>query len=73
MRSKARVCVKPKRHFCDPSLAVALLGATLGRLLGDMQALGMLFENPVVHDVRLFLSTFPGVENDVHFLVTCAF
>lgn len=26
MRSKARVRVRPKRYFCDPSLAAALLG-----------------------------------------------
>lgn len=34
MRSKARVRVRPKRYFCDPSLAAALLGATPERLLG---------------------------------------
>lgn len=35
MRSKARVRVRPKRYFCDPSLAAALLGATPERLLRD--------------------------------------
>ncbi len=45
----------PKRYFCDPSLAAALLGATPERLLGDMQTLGMLFENLVLRDVRVFL------------------
>ena len=35
MRSKARVRVRPKRYFCDPSLAAALLGATPERLLVD--------------------------------------
>ncbi len=39
----------------DPSLAAALLGATPERLLGDMQTLGMLFENLVLRDVRVFL------------------
>lgn len=67
MRSKARVRVRPKRYFCDPSLAAALLGATPERLLGDMQTLGMLFENLVLRDVRVFLSTYGGVDNSVHF------
>ena len=57
MRSKARVRVRPKRYFCDPSLAAALLGATPERLLGDMQTLGMLFENLVLRDVRVFLNS----------------
>lgn len=67
MRSKARVRVKPKRYFCDPSLAAALLGATPGRLLKDMQTLGMLFENLVVRDLRVFLSTYGGVGNGVFY------
>ena len=57
MRSKARVRVRPKRYFCDPSLAAALLGATPERLLGDMQTLGMLFENLILRDVRVFLNS----------------
>lgn len=67
VRSKARVRVRPKRYFCDPSLAAALLGATPERLLGDMQTLGMLFENLILRDVRVFLSTFGGVDNSVHY------
>lgn len=67
MRSKARVRVRSKRCFCDPSLAAALLGATPEQLLGDMQTLGMLFENLVLRDVRVFLSTYGGVDNSVHY------
>lgn len=67
VRSKARVRVRPKRYFCDPSLAAALLGATPERLLGDMQTLGMLFENLVLRDVCVFLSTYGGVDNSVHY------
>ena len=63
MRAKARVRVKPKRYFCDPSLAAALLGATPDRLLSDMQTLGLLFENLVIRDLLVFLSTFPGIDN----------
>ena len=63
MRAKARVRVKPKRYFCDPSLAVALLGATPERLLRDTQTLGMLFENLVMRDLHVFLSTYEGLGN----------
>lgn len=67
MRSKARVRVKPKRYFCDPSLAAALLGATPQRLLTDTQTLGMLFENLVLRDLRVFLSTYAGLGNGVFY------
>ena len=42
-------------------------GATPERLLGDMQTLGTLFENLVLRDVRVFLSTYVGVDNSVHY------
>lgn len=67
MRSKARVRVKPKRYFCDPSLAAALLGATPKRLLSDTQTLGMLFENLVIRDLRVFLSSYAGLGNNVFY------
>ncbi len=67
MRSKARVRVKPKRYFCDPSLAAALLGATPEKLLHDTQTLGMLFENLVIRDLRVFLSTYAGLGNEVFY------
>lgn len=63
MRSKARVRVKPKRYFCDPSLAAALLGATPVGLMRDMQTLGLLFENLVMRDLQVFLSTYSGLGN----------
>lgn len=67
MRSKARVRVRPKRYFCDPSLAAALLGATQDRLLRDTQTLGLLFENLVLRDLSAFLSTYPGIGNNLFY------
>lgn len=67
VRSKARVRVKPKRYFCDPSLAAALLGASTQSLLHDTQTLGLLFENLVLRDLRVFLSTYAGLGNAVHY------
>lgn len=67
MRAKARVRVKPKRYFVDPSLTTALLGATPKRLLKDTQTLGFLFENLVLRDLRVFLSTYSGLGNNVYY------
>lgn len=67
MRAKARVRVKPKRYFADPSLAAALLGASPKGLLRDMQTLGLLFENLVLRDLRVFLSTYSGLGNSVYY------
>lgn len=67
MRAKARVRVKPKRYFVDPSLAAALMGATPPCLLRDTQSLGLLFENLVLRDLRVFLSAYAGVGNAVSY------
>lgn len=67
MRSKARVRVKPKRYFCDPSLAAALLGATPEGLLRDTQTLGLLFENLVMRDLRVYLSSYAGLGNGLRY------
>jgi uncharacterized protein len=54
LRSKHRLRTAPKRHFVDPSLAVAALRATPDRLLGDLNLLGFLFESLVVRDLRVY-------------------
>ena len=63
LRAKARVRVKPKRYFTDPSLPAALLEADPPTLLRDMQTLGLLFENLVARDLLAFLSTYSGLGN----------
>ena len=54
LRSRARLRRGPKRHFADPSLAVAALGATPDRLLEDLELFGFLFESLVVRDLRVY-------------------
>jgi hypothetical protein len=55
LRSRVRLAATPKRHLCDPSLAVAALGATPERLLGpEIELAGFLFESQVVHDLRVY-------------------
>lgn len=54
LRSRYRLRTAPKRHFVDPSLAVAALRATPDRLLRDLELLGFLFESLVVRDLRVY-------------------
>jgi uncharacterized protein len=60
LRSRATVRTSPKRHFVDPSLAVAALGAGPERLLADLNFLGLLFESLVVRDLRVFAQPLEG-------------
>ena len=54
LRSKSTLRREAKRHFADPSLAAAMLGATPERLLCDPAALGCLFESLAVRDLRIY-------------------
>ena len=54
LRSRSRLRQSPKRHFADPSLAVAALGATPERLLEDLEYLGFLFESMVYRDLSIY-------------------
>lgn len=54
LRSRSRLRSAAKRHFVDPSLAVAALRATPEGLLKDMNLLGFLFESLVVRDLRVY-------------------
>lgn len=54
IRSRTRLRTSAVRHFVDPSLAAAALRATPARLLRDLNWTGLLFENLVVRDLRVF-------------------
>ena len=54
LRSKSRLREAPKRHFVDPSLAAAALGARRERLVREVDTLGLLFESLVVRDLRIY-------------------
>jgi predicted AAA+ superfamily ATPase len=54
MRSSAVLRKAPKRHFTDPALAVAALGAGKGSLLKDLKFTGFLFESLVTHELRVY-------------------
>ena len=54
LRSRSTLRRTPRRHFVDPSLAVAALRATPDRLLEDLNLFGFLFESLVVRDLRIY-------------------
>lgn len=60
MRSRTRLRASAVRHFVDPSLAVAAMGADADRLLTDPEWFGFLFEGLVVRDLRVCAQTLEG-------------
>lgn len=58
IRSSNRVKQAEKRHFCDPSIACALLNATPTALINDLQTLGFLFEALCERDLKIYAESF---------------
>ncbi len=58
IRSSVRVKQAEKRHFCDPSIACALLKATPNMLINDLQTLGFLFEALCERDLKIYAESF---------------
>ena len=54
LRSRSRLRGAPKRHYVDPSLAVAALRADPDSLLRDLDLFGFLFESLVIRDLRIY-------------------
>ena len=60
LRSRSVLRSAPKRHFVDPSLALAALRTGPDRLLRDLNLLGLLFESMVVRDLRVYAQASSG-------------
>ncbi|HJJ36286.1 MAG TPA: DUF4143 domain-containing protein [Methanocorpusculum sp.] len=54
LRSSRRIQKSPKRHFCDPALAVAGIGATAQMLEDDLETFGFIFESLCEHDLKIY-------------------
>jgi predicted AAA+ superfamily ATPase len=54
LRSRYALRKAPKRHFVDPSLAVAALRTNPQGLMGDLNTFGLFFESMVVRDLRIY-------------------
>lgn len=60
LRSRYRLRRAAKRHFVDPSLAVAALRAEPDSLVRDLSFFGLLFESMVVRDLRIYAQALDG-------------
>ncbi len=60
LRSKTKVRTSPVRHFCDPSIAAAMLGLSPETLLFSWSAFGLLFESLCVRDLRIYAEPLGG-------------
>ena len=58
VRSSVRVKQSEKRHFCDPSLACALLNVTSDYLINDLETAGFLFEALCERDLKIYAESF---------------
>jgi predicted AAA+ superfamily ATPase len=54
IRSSASLRKSPKRHLCDPSLAVAVLGLDKEALIKDIKFTGFLFESLAIHELNVY-------------------
>jgi predicted AAA+ superfamily ATPase len=54
IRSKTVIRSSPKRGFCDPSIAVALLGLTPEALTTQLKTFGFIFEQMCVRDMKAY-------------------
>ena len=54
LRSRSILRSAPKRHFVDPSLAVAALRTSPDYLRKDLELFGLLFESLVIRDLRVY-------------------
>ena len=60
LRSKTTLRTTPKRHFVDPSIAVAALRASPKSLLTDFNTFGLLFESLCIRDLRVYSQPMGG-------------
>lgn len=60
LRSRSAVRTSRTHYFTDPSIAVASLGAGPGDLVNDFSTMGLLFENMVLRDLRVYAGALGG-------------
>ena len=60
LRSRTAIRTSPTRHFVDPSLATASLGASPAELLDNLNTFGLVFEDLCVRDLRVYAEALDG-------------
>ena len=66
LRSKTTIRTADKRHFTDPSIAAAALGASPDDLIGDLNTFGLLFESLCIRDLRVYADKIGGSVSQYH-------
>lgn len=59
-KSGLRVGKMPKRHFTDPSLAIAALGLNVDMLYSDLKLYGLYFEAMCERDLSIYIESIGG-------------
>ncbi len=60
LRSKTAIRTTETRYYTDPSIGCAALGIGPGDLLHDLKAMGMMFENLCIRDLRVYTERLDG-------------
>lgn len=60
LRSKTTIRTTSTRHFTDPSIATAVLKASPGDLMNDLNTFGLIFENLVIRDLKIYAQFLEG-------------
>lgn len=60
LRSKTAIRTTSTKHFVDPSIATAILDASPNDLIQDLNTFGLLFENLVIRDLKIYTQSLDG-------------
>lgn len=60
IRSRTAIRTSNTRYFVDPSIATSALGIGPNDLINDLKTFGLLFENLVVRDLRVYADALDG-------------
>ncbi len=60
IRSKTAIRTTSIKHFVDPSIATAILDANPNDLMQDLNTFGLLFENLVIRDLKIYTQSLDG-------------
>lgn len=66
LRSKATIRTTSIKHFVDPSIATAVLDANPNDLINDLNTFGLLFENLVIRDLKIYSQFLEGKVFNYH-------
>ena len=66
LRSKTTIRTTSIKHFIDPSIATAILDATPNDLMSDLNTFGLLFENLVIRDLKIYSQSLEGIVYNYH-------